>query len=166
MVIKIIAASELKSIAYYTLSKLETWNLLGYNIKNFNYIDYHNFSKAYVPLLWYEDILTLLSYNHDDVLVEIARVRGDHTKDLHYHKIAQAFCIILGEGVGVNKCDDGLVQLDNTTLSSYENEGFYFPQNCCHTFHGGKYNDLYFLSVQNPPLLTKNNDDFYFVNNA
>jgi mannose-6-phosphate isomerase-like protein (cupin superfamily) len=166
MVVKTIQPSKLKSIAYYTLSKLEEWNLLGHNVKDFNYTNYHNFDKAFVPQWWYEDILELLELCPDDVLVEVAKVKGDHKKDLHYHKIAQAFCIILGEGVGVNKCDDGWVQINDQLFPSEEDAGFYFPQVSHHTFYGGKTNDLYFLSVQNPPLLTKNKDDFYLVNNG
>jgi mannose-6-phosphate isomerase-like protein (cupin superfamily) len=154
--------SELKAIGYYTLSKLEWYNRVGNNVKEFNYTNYHNFWKALVPQWLYKDILDVYEITTEDVLVEIARVKGDHAKDLHYHKISHAFCIILGENVGVEN-SEGSVQIDNIISETQPGEDFYFPTGCHHTFYGGE-KDLYFLSIQNPPLLTKDNDDFYKVN--
>jgi mannose-6-phosphate isomerase-like protein (cupin superfamily) len=155
-----ISVSELKTIGYYTLSQLEWYTSVGNNITTFKYIDYHNFYKAYVPEWLYKNILEFYEFNTEDVLVEIARVHGDHAKDLHYHKIAHAFCIILGESVGVSST--GSVQIGDSITKTQAGEDFYFPTGCHHTFYGEE-KDLYFLSVQSPPLLTKDNDDFYSV---
>lgn len=158
-----VSESELKSIGYYILNKLEIWHQdLNCKIKDFDYTEYHNFWKCRFHKDRYQDILNLYNRTDNDVLVEIVRVKGDHTKDLHYHKISHAFCIILGKEVGL-KSPDGFVQIEDTIIKAKENDDYYFPTNCKHTFHGG-HNDLYFLSVQSPPLLSKDNDDFYIVN--
>ena len=165
----------MQALAYNLLHSFEEWNI---NIEEGNVLndlnemgweDYHNFSKVRLPLSWYDDLLINKEWTTDDVLVEIARVEKDNADKLHYHKLSHALCIILGPKTGFPKCSRGTVQLHNQRYQALINKEFYFPQNCPHTFHGGietKDNPkgyLYFLSIQSPPLLTKNNDDFYLL---
>lgn len=166
----------MQSVAYFLLAKFKLWvdqsninvaDLIKYNV---GYIEYHNFWKARLPVHWYEGILLDLGLDTKDVLVEIAKVKGDHAKDLHYHKISHAICIVLGPQTGFPEVSMGRVVRNADTYIAEENLECYFPTECRHTFHGGvstEDNDdgsLYFISIQSPPLLSKENDDFYFVN--
>jgi mannose-6-phosphate isomerase-like protein (cupin superfamily) len=163
--VKILTKNELKSIGFYVLNSIEKWVALKHSVAEYSYEEYHNFSKALVPFYKYEDFLyKAFKCSTEDVLIEVARVKGDHAKDLHYHKKSHAFCIVLGESSGVPDCEDGYIEINNIKYISKVNDYYYFPSYSHHTFHGGSKQDLYFLSIQNPPLVTKSNDDFYFVN--
>lgn len=162
--------NNMKTLAYFLLSlfkqfiKEETYDV---HMSELDYTYYHNFSKTRLPFYWYEDLLKMLDLTTDDVLVEIAKVEGNHTNDLHYHKISHALCIILGPQTGFNDCYFGEIVKDNKVIRSYEELECYFPSFCKHTFNA-PFSDttgaLYFLSIQSPPLLTRTRDDFYFVN--
>lgn len=138
-------------------------------INKVGYTEYHNFWKCRLPLSWYKGILDTLYIDPEDLLVEVAKVKGNHAKDLHYHKISHAICIVLGPETGFPPCYYGSVVIDRQISPSDENLECYFPTMCEHTFHGGistednEDGSLYFISIQSPPLLTKENDDFYFV---
>lgn len=161
---------EMKALAYFLMSSFRLWIInesYDKHMSELEYVDYHNFSKTRLPFYWYEDLLKQLNLTVDDVLVEIAKVSGDHNNDLHYHKISHALCIILGPKTGFNDCYFGEVVKDSKVLRSNEGLEVYFPSFCTHTFNAFFSNEtgpLYFLSIQSPSLLTKKNDDFYFVN--
>ena len=133
------------------------------------YTEYHNFWKVRLPYHWYSDVMKTLDLTMDDLLVEVARIKGNHAKDLHYHKISHAICIVLGEKTGFNPTPyDSAVQINKEIEFAYEDLECYFPTGCYHTFYGsihdqGDDGDLYFISIQSPPLLTEENDDFYWV---
>ena len=133
------------------------------------YTEYHNFWKCRLPEYWYDDVLSCLGLNTDDVLVEVARIKGSHAKDLHYHKISHAICIVLGPKCGFNPVPyDSAIQIEDKIYFAYEDQKCYFPSTSKHTFYGSLNDntdegDLYFLSIQSPPLLTETHDDFYWV---
>lgn len=168
--------SGMKSLAYFLLDMFERWDdydCEAYNVmqtlEDEGYEEYHNFWKVRIPFGWYKDCLEALDYGEEDMLVEVARIRGNHAKDLHYHKISHALCIILGPQSGFPEVAGGAVIIDNRNITAYEGLECYFPTGCKHTFHGGddtdgldNSNDMYFISIQSPPLLTKENDDFYW----
>ena len=165
----------MKLVGYHLLNFFIKWNkeYPNNNILNaldqVGYEEYHNFWKCRLPLGWYSDILKFLNISSDDLLIEVARVKGDHAEDLHYHRISHAICIILGPTTKFPEVKDGYVIINNKSYKGYEDLECYFPTDCLHTFHGGvphetnKDGSLYFISIQSPPLLTKDNDDFYFV---
>ena len=161
---------KMQCIAYYLMDMFKNWWPESWEgstpklaLEGIGYDEYHNFAKVRIPFNWYEDLLDLLDTNESEVLVEVARVKGLHFDDLHYHKISHAICVILGEETGFNSPDGGLVQIGSKSYVAREGMECYFPTGCHHTFHGGMSRDLYFISVQSPPLLTEDNDDFYFV---
>ena len=169
MTIKQVSKYKMQCIAYYIMDLFENWNLDNITatpkivLENIGYDEYHNFAKVRIPFWWYQDIMQALDLDTSEVLVEVARVKGSHTEDLHYHKMSHAICVILGDETGFKNGGVGLIQLGNQTYNAIEGKECYFPVGIPHTFHGGSSSDLYFISVQSPPLLTKENDDFYFI---
>jgi hypothetical protein len=164
----------MQTVGYYLLSQFkDKWDngnsVMRLLEKEIGYEEYHNFWKCRLPITWYYEILGLLNLDKQDLLVEVARIKGNHAKDLHYHKISHAICIILGETTGFLKTPwDSAIQIDTEIKTAHENMECYFPTGCKHTFYGStsdtaKTGDLYFLSIQSPPLLTEDNDDFYWV---
>lgn len=165
---------DMQTVGYYLLSRFKRRWDSGNSImrrleKDIRYEEYHNFWKCRLPLSWYQEVLELLHLSEDDLLVEVARIKGNHAKDLHYHKISHAICIILGLNTGFNSVPyDSAVQINSEFINAYEDLECYFPVGCHHTFYGSVNDksdsgDLYFISIQSPPLLTKDNDDFYWV---
>ena len=165
----------MQTVGYFLLNLFKEGGYSGIDpmsqLEKVGYTEYHNFWKCRLPIEWYSDVLQALDINENDLLVEVARVKGNHAEDLHYHKISHAICIILGPNCGFKKVPfDSAVQIDNHVTEAYENLECYFPVGCQHTFYGSASDlsddgDLYFISIQNPPLLTNSGDDFHLVNN-
>ena len=164
----------MQAVGYYLLANFKECADRGQNImqileEDAGYTEYHNFWKCRLPYHWYSDLLEMLDLDKDDLLVEVARIKGNHAKDLHYHKISHAICIVLGENSGFTKTPwDSAVQIDGEVMIAHEDMECYFPTGCKHTFYGSASDnsdlgDLYFISIQSPPLLTEENDDFYWV---
>lgn len=163
----------MQTVGYFLLNFFKEGGYSGVDpmkqLDKVGYTEYHNFWKCRLPLEWYSDVLSALDLDQNDLLVEVARVKGNHAKDLHYHKISHAICIVLGPSCGFNSVPyDCAVQKDSKIETAFENMECFFPSNCNHTFYGSASDtsdkgDLYFISVQSPPLLTKDNDDFYWV---
>lgn len=165
----------MRTVAYFLLHIFKSAIASGISVKerleSIGYEEYHNFWKCRLPVEWYEDLLVALDLTSDDLLVEVARVKGNHAKDLHYHDISHAICVVLGPQCGFSKVPtDAAVQNGTDIKIAFEDMECYFPQGRNHTFYGSTYDksdegDLYFISIQSPPLLTSNNDDFYWVFN-
>jgi hypothetical protein len=139
--VKLASQTSMKAVAYTVLSFFEECVSKGIDVlamlENVGYEEYHNFWKVRLPVDWYKEVLSNLGFTEDDLLVEVARVRGSHAKDLHYHKIAHAICIVLGPRSGFKEPWGGSVVKDNIGEIAYEDMECYFPQRCNHTFHGG-----------------------------
>ena len=173
---KQLSVTAMKAIGYTLLAmferdagdeKYDTLNQLG----EIGWEEYHNFWKCQIPEGWYEGLLDCMELWREEVLVEVARVRGNHAKDLHYHRESHAICIVLGTRTGFPSPFRGSVVIDDKEFPAYEGMECYFPVGCKHTFHGGdsttedpEDTDLYFISIQSPPLEGKDgSDDFYLV---
>ena len=163
----------MQAVGYYLLNFFEGMVARGLDVpltlEGIGYEEYHNFWKCRLPLNWYDEVLVALGLEPSELLVEVARIKGNHAKDLHYHKISHAICIVLGNKTGFGKTPwDSAVQIDNEVMVVHEDMECYFPTGCKHTFYGSASDesdegDLYFISIQSPPLLTEENDDFYWV---
>jgi len=163
----------MQTVAYYLLNLFQNTKTNGGDviklIEGVGYEEYHNFWKCRLPVDWYSDVMDTLNLGTHDLLVEVARVKGNHAKDLHYHKISHAICIVLGSKTGFNVTPyDSAVQIKEHIEFAYEDLECYFPPKCKHTFYGSIHDesdegDLYFISIQSPPLLTEENYDFYRV---
>ena len=161
---------EMKTVGYYLMSLFQFWKKMEFSqevLSKLIYEEYHNFSKTRLPFNWYEHILEKLELTTDDLLIEVAKVDLNHDHDLHYHKLSHAICIILGEEEGFYNCGYGQIIKDEETIRTFNGLEVYFPSYCKHTFnapYSTVTGSLYFLSIQSPPLLTEERDDFYFIN--
>lgn len=166
-----ISKYKMQAIAYFLLSKFEDWTYKNWNIPNIlnsiGYQEYNNFWKCEIPVEWYEDILILLDLDYSYLSVEVNKVKGNHSKNLHYHKLSHGLCIILGPKCGFEKVAyNSAIQLDASVEIAYEDKEYYIPVECKHTFYGDTYNkgnkgDLYYLSIYNKFLLDKEEDIYY-----
>ena len=121
--------------------------------------EYHEFGKYTVNPDWYSDLVS-----PEDVMVEIAYVRGPHPR-LHYHKESHAYNLILGEEHGVANCPEGsIIHVGKTkTIPAFSGKVVYYPENLEHSFSAPEGEAYYFLSIQSPPLEKPDgSDDFHW----
>ncbi len=127
--------------------------------------DYHGFSKARWPEELLNDALRWTGgLTPDDVQVEIVRVQTDLTHEVHHHKTAHAFVIILGAWSNLPNPIHAEGFIGGQWQSVGAGQEIDIPPGTAHGFRVNGDGDLWFLSVQSPQIeRSDGHDDYYRV---
>jgi hypothetical protein len=148
---------QLKRVDFKTLKLMSDnvhKNLLDKQFpEQFIFEDYHGFEKALLSDERLTSILEPFGLTTQDMQIEIVRVTRDLSNQIHHHKIANAFITVLGDSSGYPQPKNAFVFLDNHWAPIIEGEKIEIGYGRKHGFSIAQGGSLYFLSVQNPPIV-------------
>lgn len=155
---KPIPADDLKLIANEILSVLIRDKDIP---KNLVFIDYHGFAKSYLPENLVSNLLKSFGYNAEQLQIEIVRVNSDLTDQIHYHQFSHAFICVLSQENNFPDPESAFAFKNNKWQAISENFQLLIPPNTPHGFTVSHSGQLYFLSVQTPPIVNNSFDDYH-----
>lgn len=126
-------------------------------------IDYHGFWKTRLPDNFLRSILEPHGLNADDVQIEIVKVDTDLTREVHFHAHAHAMIYALGKSEGLQDASRALAYRHNTWREIASGEEVDIPPGTPHGFSVEPQGELWFLSVQAPPIVGEGHDDYHQV---
>lgn len=126
-------------------------------------IDYHGFWKTRLPDTFVRSILAPHGLTSDDVQIEIVKVDTDLTAEVHFHAHAHAMIYALGQGEGLRNASGAVAYRHNTWQGIQSGEEVDIPPGTPHGFSVEPDGELWFLSVQAPPIVGEGNDDYHQV---
>jgi hypothetical protein len=123
--------------------------------------NYHGFKKCALPEALVAPILRENGFAPREVQVEVVRVTGDLAHMKHHHEQSAAVCLVLGPRTQCPPPTRAEYYLHHS-WSDVENEEqiISIAAGETHGFTVERDGDLWFLSVQSPPIETENGDDF------
>jgi mannose-6-phosphate isomerase-like protein (cupin superfamily) len=126
-------------------------------------IDYHGFWKTRLPDTFLRSILSPHGLSSDDVQIEIVKVDTDLTREVHFHAHAHAMIYALGQREGLANASRALAYRHNTWQDIQSGEEVDIPPGTPHGFSVKPEGELWFLSVQAPPIVGEGSDDYHQV---
>lgn len=130
-----------------------------------NMTDYHGFAKVRIPGDSFPQTSAIVEIGPNQVQAEIVRVDKDLSHEIHYHKRASAYVIVLGDWEGIPEPKNAKMFVNGEWKDIGKGFERFIPSGTPHGFtvNGGI---LYFLSVQSPPILNESGDDYHQVDLA
>jgi len=147
-------------IQYFrSLSSEEFWHMVEVQ-------EYHGFGKSRLPEQFLQELLDPYNLVPKDVQIELVKVATDLTHEVHYHQRTFAFCTILGSSEHVDPPRAARAFLNDKWSDVTIGQEIEIPAGVLHGFtvdtqHNGI---LYFLSVQAPPIVRGDGDDYHHPN--
>jgi len=128
----------------------------------FSMKDYHGFIKSRFPDEMLRATLKPYGYTPETIQIGLVQVDTDLSNEIHFHKKAHAYTVVLGEGEHVEGPRDGLIYKDGVWSDAVPHQEIDIPPGTPHTFSVKPGGTLTFLSVQTPPIEdTAGHDDYY-----
>jgi mannose-6-phosphate isomerase-like protein (cupin superfamily) len=127
--------------------------------------EYHDFGKDDFTAGFIFDILNAAGLTKKDVQIDIISVERDLTHQIHYHKDAHAFIVILGEREHVPASTTAEAYIDGRWFPVSAGQVLSIPPGTHHGFRvqNNVADILRFLSVQSPPITREDEDDYHQV---
>jgi len=126
--------------------------------------DYHGFTKGRIPQEDLGKISNLYGVKPEQLQAELVSVEKDLSDEVHTHKLANAYCIILGEKENFPNTKNALGFIKDKWFEVSSGDVIDIPPNTKHGFTIKPEGILFFLSVQTPPIESKDgHDDYYKV---
>ncbi|MBM3204812.1 hypothetical protein FJZ48_02425 [Candidatus Uhrbacteria bacterium] len=125
--------------------------------------DYHGFLWSSLPTDVLEKILQPFGYTPEQIEVEVIKTLKDQRDEVHYHQESYAYVFILGHSTHFADPEKALTYKDGSWVPVHENESWLISPK---TFHGFTVEDggmLTFLSIQYPPIVQGDKDDYHLV---
>lgn len=126
-------------------------------------IDYHGFWKTRLPDTFLHSILAPHGLSSDEVQIEIVKVDTDLTREVHFHAHAHAMIYALGRSEGLANASRAVAYRHNTWQGIQSGEEVDIPPGTPHGFSVEPEGELWFLSVQAPPIVGEGSDDYHHV---
>ncbi|MDB5254476.1 MAG: hypothetical protein JWL80_542 [Parcubacteria group bacterium] len=158
-----IASQTLKEIAESVLQKLQV--LSKEEMESIvNMADYHGFLKSRLPQEFLDSVLIPFNLTSHDVQIEVVEVATDLTHEVHYHEHSFAYCVCMGEKYHVAPPTNALAYLIDHWAPVTDGEVVEIPPGTPHGFTIKEGGTLTFLSVQAPPIVHADHDDYHRIN--
>jgi len=126
--------------------------------------DYHGFGNSEFPDYFIEPIIRPFNAVLKEVEIRLIHVSTDLSKEIHLHKAATAYITVLGPKTHLPGPVHAFAYLKGKWFPVSEDDTLEIPQCTPHGFTIRGNGDLYFLSVQSPPLIDEEgNDDYHLV---
>lgn len=130
--------------------------------KTFAFQDYHGFSKTRLPNNMLEPLLQKHAEKKENLQIEIVGVHADLTDEVHIHRKSDAFVVILGRTTNFAEPFSAQGYMKNEWQFVDEGQEIEIPRETPHGFtvsaNGG---NLFFLSIQSPPIVGEDGTDDY-----
>jgi mannose-6-phosphate isomerase-like protein (cupin superfamily) len=139
--------------AFRHLTKAEFDELLSWQ-------DYHGFGKSRLTEAFQSHILKQYGLASNEVQVEIVRVATDLTREVHYHQKAFAYIVGLGKSEHLVDSRGARAFLSTEWVPFTQGQEVAIPAGTHHGFTVEDGGELYFLSVQAPPIVSGQEDDY------
>lgn len=151
----------LRSMAKEILARLHDVPALDH-AKIFQFQDYHGFSKTRLPDDFLNKVLALCGETKDNMQIEIVGVHADLTNEVHKHENSDAFVVVLGKHENFSEPFNAQTYKNNHWEFVSEGQEIEIPRGTPHGFtvamNGG---NLFFLSIQTPPIVDEHGTDDY-----
>lgn len=122
--------------------------------------DYHGFLKSRLPEEFLSSILSPFNLTSKDVQIEVVEVATDLTHEVHYHEHSFAYCVCMGEEYHVKAPEKAKAYLVDHWAPVQDKDIVEIPAGTPHGFTIEEGGTLTFLSVQAPPIVHDNHDDY------
>ena len=153
----------LKEIAENVLKNLK--GLSAEEMKTIvNMADYHGFLKSRLPEEFLSSILSRFNLTSKDVQIEVVEVATDLTHEVHYHEQSFAYCVCMGEEYHVKAPQNAKAYLVDHWSPVEDKDIVEIPAGTPHGFTIEEGGTLTFLSVQAPPIVHDDHDDYIKIN--
>lgn len=129
--------------------------------RTLEFVDYHGFQKSRFSEDLLNEMLRPFHCTADDVQVEFIHVTSDLTDEVHYHEGSIAFVYVLGATEGFAEPQDAIAYKDGAWIAMKQGEWWMIPPKTVHGFSVLPGGELYFLSVQTPPIVHGTSDDYH-----
>lgn len=123
--------------------------------------DYHGFWKSRLPVSFLRKVLTPYQLDPADAQIEIVMVDSDLTNEVHYHQVAHAVIFALGQHEGLDEAKAAMAYEGGAWRPIASGEMLDIPPGTPHGFTVGEDGELWFLSVQAPPIVGEHVDDYH-----
>ena len=126
---------------------------------------YHDFGKDDFSADFVADILGEYMLTSKDVQIDIVCVERDLSHQVHYHSDAHAYLIVLGEQEHVPNPKTAEAYVDGRWFPVSSGQVLSIPPGVHHGFRVSENvgDILQFLSVQSPPIVRDDDDDYHLV---
>lgn len=124
--------------------------------------EYHGFRKSRLPTSLLTSVLNPRNFTETAVQIEVVHVETDLTHEVHFHKEASAYITILGEEFGFPNPREARAFLSKDWFVVAPCQELIIPAGTLHGFTVSPGGQLYFLSVQSPPIVRDDGHDDYF----
>lgn len=158
-----VTSETLQKIADSTLEKLASLSSLEMK-EIVNMADYHGFLKSRLPQEFLSSVLSPFVLTTSDVQIEVVEVATDLTGEVHYHEESFAYCVCMGEKYHVSSPKNSKAYLVDHWAPVHEDEVVKIPPGIPHGFTVENGGTLTFLSVQAPPIVHEDHDDYHKIN--
>lgn len=128
--------------------------------------DYHGFLKARIPQ---QDFVAIAHQHHFDAeayQAEIVEVKKDLSDEVHLHRNSRAFCIVLGQHHGFHEARKAFTYLNDQWNPVKAGDVIDILAGTPHGFTIQPGGELFFLSIQTPPIEGVSGDDYEKVEDA
>ncbi|MBI4836672.1 MAG: radical SAM protein [Candidatus Abawacabacteria bacterium] len=155
------AIQDLPAISDKILHLLQTTNT-----SQLKFVEYHGFQKSRLPNSLLVNILQPLGFTAKDVQVEIVKVERDLKDEIHYHESSHAFICILGNKYHFPQPHKAFAFINSKWKMIEENEQWEIPPMTPHGFRVRQNGYACFLSIQTPPIMKADSDDYHKVSTS
>jgi quercetin dioxygenase-like cupin family protein len=157
----LVKTSQLKQLAIdiVVLFRLSAGEKL---LKELTMIDYHGFAKSRLPEEFQKKVLWSYKLTPSEVQIEVIKVTTDLRHEIHYHAEAFAYVVGLGSREHLPEPRGASVYLGHSWKSFAAGEKLEIPAGTNHGFTVEEGGELWFLSIQTPPIVDgQGRDDYY-----
>ncbi len=123
--------------------------------------NYHGFAKARFPEAFLAEIFNPYSVTSKDIQLEAVHVSSDLTNEVHYHRKSVAVTLCLGPNEHFPAPKDAKAFFADHWSPYRAGDLVKIPTLIPHGFTVDNGGDLYFLSVQSPPIVGEDGQDDY-----
>jgi mannose-6-phosphate isomerase-like protein (cupin superfamily) len=125
-----------------------------------DFVDYHGFQKCTLRSSDIHELAARYGFQPDDVQIELVRLERPLSREAHYHEDTHAHVVILGEPT-FRKPEHAWVYVGTEWSPAFGGMSIDIPPGVVHGFSvESDAGALDFLSVQSPPLVRGDHDDF------
>ena len=125
--------------------------------------EHRGFGKASVGSSYLKRILASRGLSPVMVRAELVRVNMDLSSEVHYHKEAHTYVVVVGESEHLPRPLKAKAFICGSWQSVADSREIQIPPHCEHGFMVGRDGILYFLSIESPPSDIDDEEDYYRV---
>ena len=124
------------------------------------FVDYHGFRKSTLASPEIHAVAARHGFGPSDVQIELVRLERSMPREAHYHEITHAHVVIL-DGPSFRNPDRAWIYVGSGWSPAAGGTSLDIPPHVVHGFYlESETGALDFLSIQSPPLVRGDHDDF------